>query len=211
MRTNERRWQGGGSLFGTLVLNPLTWDIVSQATIGGQQGLILVEAKAHDSELRNEECGKKLKKGASEDSRENHKRIGECISGASEDLQRSTGIEWALSRDQHYQMSNRLAWAWRVTRFGIPVILIYLGFLEIEDMDDRGCPFASNDDWTKHVKSHSSCAEHRQQTALVQHKPLFTDKVWDRTLTLSGTTLTPIIRSLKIPLVKRDSKASPSG
>src|SRR5437016_2416652 len=35
--------------------NTPNWDIVSQANIGGREGLVLVEAKAHDEELKKEE------------------------------------------------------------------------------------------------------------------------------------------------------------
>jgi hypothetical protein len=34
--------------------NTPNWDIVSQATIAGREGLLLVEAKAHDKELKPE-------------------------------------------------------------------------------------------------------------------------------------------------------------
>src|SRR5947199_10071835 len=58
------------------------WDIASTCTIDGRRGLLLVEAKAHDAELRNEERGKLLgnedNKGVSIDSRRNHVRIGAC-------------------------------------------------------------------------------------------------------------------------------------
>jgi hypothetical protein len=33
-------------------------------------------------------------------------------------------------------MSNRFTWAWKLAEFGKPIILIYLGFLACDEMDD---------------------------------------------------------------------------
>jgi hypothetical protein len=90
------------------------WDIASTCTIAGKPGLLLIEAKAHDAELRNEEKGKPLgkddDKGVSIDSRRNHVRIGACIQEASLALSDQTDMAWALSRDWNYQMANRFSW-----------------------------------------------------------------------------------------------------
>jgi len=94
-------------------------------------------------------------------------------------------------------MSNRFAWAWQVTRFEIPVVLVYLGFLEAEEMVDLGRPFTSAENWTERLKAHSNCGEHKQGKVFVRHKRLLPDKVWDHTWAVSGTTVSPIIRSLK--------------
>jgi hypothetical protein len=94
------------------------WDIASTCLIHGKPGILLIEAKAHDAELRNEERGKPLgsedNKGVSIDSRRNHVRIGCSIQEAALALSQETGLSWALSRDWCYQMSNRLAWAWKL-------------------------------------------------------------------------------------------------
>jgi hypothetical protein len=65
------------------------WDIVSTADIGGKEGLILVEAKAHVAELQRS-GSKKLKAGASDDSKANHERIRAAIQPASDGLQAAT-------------------------------------------------------------------------------------------------------------------------
>jgi hypothetical protein len=79
------------------------WDVASTCTIGQERGVLLVEAQAHDAELRNEERGKPLEskdgKGVSIDSRRNHVKIGACIQEASLGLTQQTGLVWALSRD----------------------------------------------------------------------------------------------------------------
>ena len=70
---------------------------------------MLVEAKAHSKELS--ESGKALGAGTNI---ENHLRIGEAISEVNTDLNRILA-GWNLSRDSHYQLSNRFAWAWKIT------------------------------------------------------------------------------------------------
>jgi hypothetical protein len=110
------------------------WDIACTSTVDGQQGVLLVEAKAHHRELGEEEAGKRLKPPFSAAALRNHVRIGACIEEASIALASETGRPWALARDHHYQMSNRFAWAWKLTELGVPVILVYLGFLGCDDM-----------------------------------------------------------------------------
>jgi hypothetical protein len=108
-----------------------TWDlVVTCKDRKGTPGLILVEAKAHGSELST--AGKSIAKRNLADEQErsdaNHQRIGEAISEASAALLEAVpGI--ALSRDSNYQFSNRIAFAWKLGTMGIPVVLIYLGFL----------------------------------------------------------------------------------
>ena len=110
------------------------WDIASTCTIDGRKGLILVEAKAHDTELYNETGGKSLDVSATANSRRNHAKIGKAIDEANVGLADQTGRRWSLSRDNRYQMSNRFAWSWKIAELGYPVVLIYLGFLEAEEM-----------------------------------------------------------------------------
>jgi len=137
-----------------------TWDLVSQCVVGSgnnaRNGILLVEAKAHWAELEKEEAGKKLRADASPDSRRNHCRIGNAIEEANAGLRALTNHEsWALSRDSCYQMANRFAWAWKLVDLGIPVILVYLGFLDAVEMSDQGDPFSDRSDWTACVKAHA--------------------------------------------------------
>jgi hypothetical protein len=137
----------------------------------GNRGFFL-SRQAHDAELRNEERGKPLggedNKGASLDSRRNHVRIGCCIQEVGIALSQQTGLAWALSRDWCYQMANRFAWAWKLTELGKPVILIYLGFVACNEMQDGTSQtlIANNDAWQKMVEDHS--------------RPLFPREVWNK-------------------------------
>ena len=116
------------------------WDIASTCTIKGQRGLLLVEAKAHSAELgESDSCGSR--------NRGNHERIRWAITEAAAGLQTATGSSWILSPDGHYQLSNRFAWSWKLASLGIPVVLLYLGFLNAEEMTDRGQVFGSAGQW----------------------------------------------------------------
>jgi hypothetical protein len=164
------------------------WDIASTCRINGRKGLLLIEAKAHDQELINEEGGKKLKVSATKNSKQNHHRIGECIHAASLSLTKQTGLTWALSRDRNYQMSNRFVWAWKLTEAGLPVILVYLGFLNADEMGDKGKPFHAISEWEQLVKSHSS--------------NLVPPEVWNHQWKLHAQPFIPLICGIEQPLGK---------
>ncbi len=69
-------------------------------------------------------------------SKRNHAQIGRAISEASLGL-KDTMDGWNLSRDSHYQLANRFAWAWKLASMGVPVVLVYLGFLGAAEMGLR--------------------------------------------------------------------------
>ena len=137
------------------------WDLASQCLVGSgkdaRQGLLLVEAKAHGRELeKKKKKGKKLAPDAKNDSRRNHDRIGRAIEEANVGLRSLTSDRrWALSRDNCYQMANRFAWAWKLVDLGVPVILVYLGFLDATEMSDKGNPFFDHMDWAECVRKHA--------------------------------------------------------
>ena len=161
--------------------NTPNWDIASTCTVHGKKGLMLVEAKAHDQELIKAEKGKPIH------SKLNHDRIGECITKANTELGRFTGLDWKLSRDSHYQMSNRFAWAWKMTELGYPVVLIYLGFIQANEMEyGKNHPFPDQANWEQIVRSHS--------------RPLFPQEVWGRQWKVNDQTFLPLIRVLSQPL-----------
>jgi hypothetical protein len=160
------------------------WDIASTCEIGGKDGLLLVEAKAHDNELVKEETGRKnIKPPVSIAARRNHSRIGSCIQDASLALTGESKLPWALSRDWNYQMSNRFAWSWKLAEMGVPVVLVYLGFLRADEMKDKGKPFAEASNWDTLVRLHS--------------EPLFPAGVWNREWSIHGQTFVPLIRSVE--------------
>jgi len=111
------------------------WDLISTCQIDGKRGILLVEAKAHTGELDYESHGKELKPDASENSKKNHIKIGAAINEAKDEINKKvTGVN--ISRDLCYQLSNRVAHAWWLANKEIPVVLLYLGFLNVKDMED---------------------------------------------------------------------------
>lgn len=123
------------------------WDFLSTCTINGSQGLLLVEAKAHVDELNNESKGKQLAIDASDNSKRNHVRIAEAIEQANLGISQSV-VGISISRDKCYQLSNRIAHAWWLACNGIPVVLMYLGFLNVSEMDNgKENLFKSDSDW----------------------------------------------------------------
>ncbi len=162
------------------------FDVASTCTIEGVSGLLLVEAKAHDEELRKEAAGRPLADDASEDRQASHETIKAAIDAANEGLSTATSRQLAISRDSHYQMSNRFAWSWKLAELGIPVVLIYLGFLNAREMADKGRPFATAEEWEGLVHDHS--------------RSLFPPEVWGKRWDVNGVALIPLIRSIEQPL-----------
>ena len=88
---------------------------------------------------------------------------------------------WRLSAEHHFQLANRFAWSWKLATLGVPVVLLYLGFLNAVEMKDRGSPFEKDDDW---------------RIALLEHCHGVIDVAcWERTLDVGGTPLLPLIRT----------------
>ena len=162
------------------------FDIASTCTIGGVPGLLLVEAKAHDQELNKEAIGRSLTDDASDNRRRSHETIGDAIASACKGLSEATSLPCKIARDSCYQMSNRFAWSWKIAELGIPVILVYLGFLRADEMQDRGEPFHEPEDWERLVKAHSA--------------NLLPGEVWGREWSCNGSAFISLIRSLEQPL-----------
>jgi hypothetical protein len=124
------------------------WDIASSAIVDGRRGLLLVEAKAHASELKreNDRCTSRHTG--------NRQRIAAAVAEANSGL----GVVvqgWALSRDDRYQLANRFAWAWKLASMGVPVVLVYLGFLKANEEID---PFADGQVWEDSVRHYAAGA-----------------------------------------------------
>ena len=131
--------------------NTPNWDLVSTCQVAGQkQGLLLVEAKAHAGELSA--AGKTLTKRPSVNSAQNDQRIRAAIAEANTRLG-GQAQGWHLTTDTHYQMSNRFAWAWKLADLGVPVVLVYLGFLNADEMGYGA--FHSGDDWDRCLRDHA--------------------------------------------------------
>jgi hypothetical protein len=150
--------------------NTPNWDLVATCKIGGRDGLVLVEAKAHETELKdNDNCGAKNK--------QNRNRISKAIAEASSSL----GKGWSLEADNCYQLSNRLAWAWKIASLGKPVVLVYLGFLDAREMPE---PFKDGGAWEGKLREYA--------------KGRVPAKAWESRIMVSGTPMIPLIRSADV-------------
>ncbi len=163
------------------------FDIASTCTIDGKRGLLLVVAKAHEEELNKEAAGRFIDADSTPDRRVSHEMIGVAIAEACAGLERATSLPCKITRDSHYQMANRFAWAWKLTQLGIPVVLVYLGFLNADEMVDKGRPFASHQDWENLVKAHS--------------ETLISVAMWNQRWDCDGQALVPLIRTIQQPLI----------
>ena len=157
------------------------WDLTATCTIRGRLGLLLVEAKAHAWELGTD--GKDLP--GTPNGWRNHERIGAAIAEAAIGLSLATGRSWAIARDSHYQLSNRFAWTWKLASLGIPVVLVYLGFLDAVEMTDLGRPFRSEDEWKSVLMAHGDGIVDR--------------KSWGEWLDIGGTSMIPVVRAYHQP------------
>ncbi len=122
------------------------WDLLTTCAVKGKPGILLVEAKANDKELVAD--GKQLDINASEQTIINNAKIGDCIAEAAQGLNKH--FEYiGISRDTHYQLSNRIASAWKLAQCGLPTVLLYLGFTGDEGIRDAGEPFADDNHWQR--------------------------------------------------------------
>ena len=157
------------------------WDLAATCTIRNRPGLLLAEAKAHAGELSV--TGKAVP--TSPNGWRNHERIGAAIAEANDGLGLDSGRPWALSRDSHYQLSNRFTWAWKLASLGVPVVLVYLGFLNADEMTDRGQPFRSEDELTSVLMDHGD--------------GIVDPKSWGEWHDIGNTPMIPVVRAYHQP------------
>lgn len=131
--------------------NTPNWDIAMNCAIEGCPGLLLVEAKANERELSH--AGKRMSDDATLNSLANHDRIASAIAEANEALRR-THPTINLSIASHYQLANRIAFAWKLANLGIPTIVMYIGFTGDGGIVDAGVPFRGHEHWTTHFNGH---------------------------------------------------------
>jgi len=145
------------------------WDIASTCRIRGNKGILLVEAKAHSEEL--------IKENRSKAKDPNRSRIRQAVAQANSGLRNITGGPWNLSIEHHYQLSNRFAWPWKLASMGIPVVLVYLGFLNAVDMEN---PFRSEDEWEQNLSDYCNGVVDKN--------------CWNREFDVEGTPFIPLSR-----------------
>lgn len=86
---------------------------------------------------------------------------------------------------QQNQLCNRFAWAWKLASLGVPVVLIYLGFLDAVEMEPRA--LASGNEWRQAVLEHS--------------KGVVPEDAWEQIHEVGDTRLVALIRAARIQAV----------
>ena len=86
-----------------------------------------------------------------------------------------------LAVDHRARVTNRFAWSWKLATLGVPVVLVYLGFLDTQEMTDKEGPFGSDDDW--------------REALLAYCRETVDTACWERTLDARGTPLLRLMRS----------------
>ena len=169
--------------------NEPNWDLAATALFRGRlKGLVLVEAKAHEEELRREVKPKRLRADASDNSRRNHAQIGKRIGEACDALGGSDmGVN--IARDSHYQFSNRIAFAWKLAKEGVPVVLIYLGFTGDEGIIDQSPCIRDDAHWRDLMNDHTD--EVYPASLLEQEIPCGNASMWVLIRTLNVVRMSP--------------------
>ncbi len=156
--------------------NTPNWDLVSGCRMGDRQGLVLVEAKAHEGELGDDHCGAT--------NQGNCERINVALAEATKAWNKILP-GFALSANSHYQLSNRFAFAWKVAALGTPVVLVYLGFLNAQEM---------------HPSKLLRSDEHWRDCVVKKSEGLVPAEAWGKTFDVKGTPLTVLIRSAAVTI-----------
>lgn len=169
------------------------WDLVATFQAGGHdRGLILLEAKGHEAEFEDTSC--ESGSSGSEKGKENRARIEQALTESTTELNElmkqisPTPAQFDLSATSYYQLCNRVAFSWKLASMGIPIVLVYLGFLDADEMGkSSGVVLRTAKQWEKCVKDKSRA-----------HVP---NEVWGNTFDVNGTPLTFLIRSTRVSTV----------
>jgi hypothetical protein len=130
-----------------------TWDLICHVEVDEKPGLLVVEAKARCGEM-----GEKDSKSAVD--KKNDRSIANDLSIRLRLAEASLGLNelglgnFRLSTDHDYQLSNRLAYLYKLASDGVPTILMYLGWIGSPDWTTA--PLVDESAWTEAVKGHFS-------------------------------------------------------
>ena len=169
------------------------WDLVSTCRLGGAPGLMLVEAKAHLSEMNSDPCTANEKRniGTMRQALDEATEKWNDLLRAASEAQGWKPRHWIkLVPSCHFELACRLAFALKVAEMGIPVALVYLGFLRAEELEEQNCIlFRNAEEWRLWL------AEKTKQTV--------PEEIWDSTFDVNGTPLSVLVRAASVDLPPR--------
>ena len=82
-----------------------------------------------------------------------HDKIGDAVSEARGAISNFCS-DVKISRDYHYQLSNRIAYTWKLASLGIPTILLYLGFTNDPAWKAKQDHFESKQQWNEALQNY---------------------------------------------------------
>ncbi len=175
---------------GLMKVRTPVWDLVSTCHLDGAPGLLLVEAKAHVSELNSDPCTAAEKRNIAQmrAALDEATEKWNDLLGAFADARGYKPRTWFdLTPTCHFELGCRLAFALKIAEMGIPVALVYLGFLDADELEDQNCiVFRSEEQWRHFV--------------LEKTKKPAPEELWDETFDVGGTPLSVLIRSASVEL-----------
>jgi hypothetical protein len=87
------------------------------------------------------------------DKLKHHDEIGNAVSEARGALS-NICANISISRDNHYQLSNRIAYTWKLASMGIPTIMLYIGFINDPAWISARDHFESKQQWNDAIQSY---------------------------------------------------------
>jgi hypothetical protein len=168
--------------------NTPNWDLVSTCLVTNRTGLVLIEAKAHEAEFRDDRCGAT--------NQENLQQIEHALGDATVGWN-ALAPGFALPANSRYQLSNRFAVACKLAKMGIPVVLLYLGFLDAQETAGGNRVL---------LKDHAQW----RRCVLARSKGTIPEHAWDRAFDVEGTPLIVLIRSAVVGIHARPASVGPA-
>lgn len=121
-----------------------TWDLASTARAGRARVLMLGAATAHLGEL--------VRRARTRRPRTNQGTIGPALAEATRGLDAVTP-GWNLTRAPR-PLAHQLAWAWKLASLGVPVMVVYVGFLHVSEAETEHAWCPERESWSVDLRSH---------------------------------------------------------
>lgn len=99
-----------------------------------------------------------------------------------------------LSKDENYQFCNRIAFSWKLASIGVPVVLVYLGFLGDERIaQGQQDQIPTDEDWQRII-----CAKTQNN---------FPSAMWEKEIICGAASFWLLVKSLNVllqsPLIEK--------
>ena len=166
---------------GPSAITPM-FDIISTCTIDGKKGILLVEGRVNTGELFYNGIKKILSNLKTDNVMANQVSVAKAIKEANTGINKTVkGVE--LSTENCYHLSSRISEAWWLANKGIPVILLYVGFLNYEKLSyKKHKVFTTDAEWQDLFKKHT--------------EKVGVDKLLEKSIDCGAASFTTIVRSI---------------